>query len=294
MRYSFIDANKALVPIERQCELLGVSASGYYAWKGRPWSGRRVADEGYLNQIRVQFALSNRTYGSPRMTAELRAGGASIGRGRVARLMRENGLKAVQRQRYRRTTDSHHLHPVAENLLDQDFSCARPNQKWGADISYLRTREGWLYLAIVVDFYSRRIVGWAVSDRLKQELALAALQKAVTQRRPVTTPIHHSDRGSQYCAGDYQKYLRDHGLESSMSGKGNCYDNAMVETVFKSIKSELVWQILFNTRIEATLALEKYIDRFYKPRRRHSALGYCSPIEFEMINATTTELMSLY
>lgn len=195
--------------------------------------------------------------------------------------MRENGLKALQKRRFKRTTDSNHHHPIAPNVLDQDFACDGPDQKWGADISYIWTSEGWLYLAIVLDLYSRRIVGWATSDRLKKGLATTALSKAIAIRQPELGLIHHSDRGSQYCAYEYRDLLNKHGFIASMSGKGNCYDNSMVETVFKTIKNELIWRTVLQTRKEAIIQLGKYIDGFYNHRRRHSALGYKSPIKFE-------------
>jgi putative transposase len=215
------------------------------------------------------------------MHAELREEGLTVGRHRVARLMRENGLKALQKRRFKMTTDSHHNCPVAFNILDQNFTCNGPDQKWGADISYIWTAEGWLYLAIVLDLYSRRIVGWATSDRLKKGLALRALNQAILMRQPPAGLIHHSDRGSQYCSDDYRRLLQSHSLTASMSGKGNCYDNAMVETVFKTTKSELIWRASYETRACAKSALGQYIDGFYNPRRRHSALGYQSPITFE-------------
>jgi len=234
-----------------------------------------------LAHVRSAFALSNGTYGSPRMTRELQDQGLRVGRRRTARLMRENDLRARQPRRFKRTTDSLHAFPVAPNLLDQDFAAERPNQKWGADLSYIWTQEGWLYLAVVIDLFARRVVGWAVSDRLHRELALAALRRALAVRRPAIGLIHHSDRGSQYCSIEYQAELRKHGLQISMSGKGNCYDNAMVETFFKTLKSELVWRARFQTRSEAREALARYIDGFYNPTRRHSALNFVSPASFE-------------
>ena len=281
MRFRLIDANKAAIPIDRMCGLLGVSVSGFYAWKDRGPSQRQLDDMVLLAHIRSQFASSHETYGVPRMHVELREDGVSVGRHRVARLMRDNGLKALQKRRYKKTTDSHHGGLVAANLLDQDFTCDAPDQKWGADISYIWTAEGWLYLAIVLDLYSRRIVGWATSDRLKKDLALNALRRAIALRGPPPGLIHHSDRGSQYCSDDYQRLLKVQGIVPSMSGKGNCYDNAMVETVFKTIKSEMIWRTSFQTRSAAELALGRYIDGFYNPRRRHSALGYKSPVSFE-------------
>jgi len=287
MKFLLIDAEKAGLPIDRMCRLLDVSVSGYYAWKQRGPSQRQLDGMIFLAHIRAHFATSNGTYGSPRMHVDLCEDGLQIGRHRVARLMRDNNLKANQKRRFKKTTDSHHGGVIAANLLDQDFTCDEPDRKWGVDISYVWTAEGWLYLAIVLDFYSRRIVGWAVSDRLKKGLALNALRRAIAVRAPLSGPIHHSDRGSQYCSGDYLRLLKDQGMIPSMSGKGNCYDNAMVETVFKTIKSELVWRTSYQSRRQAELAIGQYIDGFYNPRRRHSALGYKSPIEFEAGMAVT-------
>jgi len=292
MTFQLIDANKAALAIDRMCDLLEVSVSGYYAWVHRQPSRRQLNDMVYLAHIRAHFEMSNGTYGSPRMHAELIDEGLVIGRHRTARLMRDNGLKANQKRRFKKTTDSNHGGPVAPNLLDQDFACDGPDRKWGVDISYVWTRQGWLYLAIVLDLYSRRIVGWAVSDRLKKELPLKALLRAIAVREPDPGLIHHSDRGSQYCSDDYQRLLVAHNIVPSMSAKGNCYDNAMVETVFKTIKSELVWRTSFQTRHQAEKAIGHYIDGFYNPRRRHSALGYKSPIIFEAMMAKT-DTMSL-
>lgn len=287
MRFQLIEAKKADMPIERICALLHVSVGGFYAWRRRGPSRRQLDDMVFLAHIRARFAESNQTYGSPRMHVELREEGLVIGRHRTARLMRDNSLKANQKRRFRKTTDSNHGSPVAANLLDQDFACDGPDRKWGVDISYVWTAEGWLYLAIVLDLFSRRIVGWAVSDRLKKDLALTALRRAITIRRPEPGLIHHSDRGSQYCSHDYQRLLKAHDMIASMSGRGNCYDNAMVETVFKTIKSELVWRTSFQTRRQAEMAIGRYIDGFYNPMRRHSALGYKSPIVFEATMAET-------
>jgi len=293
MRFQLVDANKAAMPVERMCALLDVSVSGFYAWKTRVPCRRQLNDLMLLAHIRAQFATSNQTYGVPRMFEELREEGVQAGKHRIARLMRDNGLRALQKRRYKKTTDSTHGSPVADNLLEQDFQCNDPDEKWGVDISYIWTAEGWLYLAFVLDFYSRRIVGWAVSDRLKKDLALNALRKAIALRNPPAGLIHHSDRGSQYCSYDYQRLLKAHHMVPSMSGKGNCYDNAMVETVFKTIKSELIWRTMYQTREAAEKALGRYIDGFYNPRRRHSALGYKSPITFEAIMAKTKR-MSLH
>jgi len=255
MRFELIDAAKKEFPVQRLCKVLDVSPSGYFAWKGRPACRRQRDDMVLLAHVRSAFTLSNETYGSPRMVHELRDNGLSIGRRRVARLMRENGMKARQKRRFKRTTDSLHAFPVAPNLLDQDFAAAGPNQKWGADISYVWTREGWLYLAVVIDLFARRVVGWATGDRLPKELALSALRRAIAVRRPAAGLIHHADRGSQYCSLDDQAELRKHGVLVSMSGKANCFDDAMVETFFKTLKSELVWRTVFQTRAEATAAI---------------------------------------
>ena len=281
MRFALIDQAKEQFPVQRLCSVLGVSQSGYFAWKDRPACRRQRDDLVLLAYARSAFALSNGTYGSPRMTRELQDNGFAVGRRRTARLMRENDIKARQKRRFKRTTDSEHSWPVAPNIIDQDFAADRPNQKWGVDISYVWTREGWIYLAVVIDLFSRRVVGWSVGDRLHRRLAIAALQTALTMRRPPEGLIHHSDRGSQYCAVDYQATLRRHGVRISMSGKGNCYDNAMVETFFKTLKSELVWRTTFFTRADAERDIARYIDGFYNPVRRHSALDYLSPAQFE-------------
>lgn len=281
MRFRLIDQAKKEFPVHRLCKVLDVSQSGYFAWKDRPASRRQRDDMVLLAHVRSAFSLSNGTYGSPRMTRELQDDGFAVGRRRTARLMRQNGLYARQKRRFKRTTDSHHAWPIAPNIIDQDFTASKPDEKWGADISYIWTREGWLYLAVVIDLYARRVVGWAVGDRLHRKLALAALRKALMMRLPSEGLIHHSDRGSQYCSIDYQAELRRHGIFISMSGKGNCYDNAMVETFFKTLKSELVWRTVFHTRAQAENAIARYIDGFYNPIRRHSALDFLSPAQFE-------------
>ena len=224
MRFSFIDAKKVEFPVARLCEALEVSQSGYFVWKSRPASESQCKDMVLLAHIRERFCLSRETYGSPRMHADLIEDGIIAGRHRIARLMRDNNLKARQKRRFKKTTDSDHGGPIAPNHLDQDFAATAPDQKWAADISYIWTTEGWLYLAIVLDLFSRRIIGWAVSDRLKKDLALSALRRALVLRRPKTGILHHSDRGSQYCSYDYQLILDRHGFIISMSGKGNCYD----------------------------------------------------------------------
>lgn len=233
MRFELIDAAKKDFPVQRLCKVLGVSSSGYFAWNERPACRRQRDDMVLLAHVRSAFAVSSETYGSPRMVHELRDSGVAIGRRRVARLMRENGMKARQKRRFKRTTDSLHAFPIAPNLLDQDFAATGPNQKWAADISYVWTREGWLYLAVVIDLFARRVVGWATSDRLHKELALSALRRAIVIRRPTAGLIHHADRGGQYCSTEYQAELRRHGIQISMSGRGNCYDCENMQAVWR-------------------------------------------------------------
>ncbi len=281
MSFAFIEAEKASFPISRMCQTLGVSQSGFFAWRERPACRRQRHDMVYLAYIRTAFALSNGTYGSPRMHRDLIDDGHRIGRHRTARLMRENGLVARPERRFRRTTDSQHAWPAAPNLIAQDFRAEKPERKWGAGISYIWTAQGWLYLAVVIDLHSRRVVGWATSDRLKRSLAVEALRRAIVNRNPAPGLVHHSDRGSQYCSVDYQAELRKRGILISMSSKGNCYDNSMVETFFKTIKSELIWPIAWHTREQAENAIARYIDGFYNPVRRHSSRGFKSPIAFE-------------
>lgn len=280
MTFGFIEAEKASFPISRMCYVLGISQSGFFAWQERPACRRQQQDMVYLAHIRTAFALSKGTYGSPRMHRDLVDDGHEIGRHRTARLMRENQLIARQKRRFKRTTDSEHAWPVAPNLIAQDFASDGPDRKWGADISYIWTEEGWLYLALVPDLCSRRVVGWATSDRLKRDLAVEALRRALVARNRGPELVHHSDRGSQYCSVDYQALLRKRGILISMSGLGNCYDS-MVETSFKTIKSELIWPVAWQSRQQAENAVARYIDGFYNPVRRHSALGFKSPIQFE-------------
>ena len=281
MSFAFIEAEKARFPIGRLCRTLGVSQSGYFAWRDRPACHRQRADLVHLAHIRAAFALSNGTYGSPRMHRDLVDAGHVIGRHRTARLMRQNGLVARQKRRFKRTTDSEHAWPVAPDRVAQDFAAEAADRKWGADISCIWTAKGWLYLAVILDLHSRRVVGWATSDRLKRDLAIAALRRALATRNPPAGLLHHSDRGSQYCSVDYQAMLRARSIRISMSGKGNCYDNSMVESFFKTIKSELLWPVAWQTREQAENAVARYIDGFYNPVRRHSSLRFQSPIAFE-------------
>ncbi len=281
MRFAFVDEHRSHVPVERLCNILNITSRGYRAWRDRPVSQRQRDDLILLAHIREQHRLSLGSYGRPRMTEELKELGLNVGHRRVGRLMSQNGLKVVRTRKYRATTDSNHRFNIAPNRLNQNFIAERPNQKWAGDISYIWTREGWSYLSVVLDLHSRRVIGWATSNRLKLDLAMRALDNAIALRAPPAGCIHHSDRGSQYCSHDYQKRLRQYDIKPSMSGKGNCYDNAAVETFFKTIKAELIWRQKWQTRQQLEVALTQYIDGFYNPRRRHSTLGGKSPIAFE-------------
>lgn len=285
MRFAFVEEHRSQISVHRLCHIMNVTSRGYRAWRRRPLSKRQRQDMVLLAHIREQYHLSLKSYGRPRMTLELQGIGLSVGHRRVGRLMRQNNIYAVRTRKHKVTTDSNHTFNIAPNLLDQDFSADKPNQKWAGDISYLWTREGWLYLAVVMDLHSRRVVGWAVSDRLKQDLALQALNRAFALRNPEPGCIHHTDRGSQYCAHDYQKRLKQLKFQVSMSGKGNCWDNAVSETFFKTLKAELIWRNAWQTRQQLTDALFKYSNGFYNIRRRHSTLGGISPAQFEQITA---------
>ena len=233
-----------------------------------------------LAHIKEQSRLSLNSYGRPRMTEELKELGLEVGHRRVGRLMPQNNISVIRTRKHKVTTDSNHKFNIAPNLLNRNFSADQANQKWVVDISYIWTREGWLYLAVVLDLHSRRVIGWAVRNRMKRDLAIRALNMAIALRRPPKGCIHHSDRGSQYCSRDYQKILRQHDFEISMSGKGNCYDNAAMETFFKTIKAELIWRHSWPTRRAAEIAIFEYINRFYNPRRKQSALGRSKSLGF--------------
>ena len=277
MSYGFIAENVADFPVQVLCEVLGVSRSGYYAWAKRPESARSLGDTALAGAIRNAHAASRGRYGSPRVHAELRAQGRQVGRKRVARLMRGMGLAARRQRRFRRTTDSRHGFAVALNLLQCDFRAAAPDRVWLADITYIGTAEGWLYLAAVLDLFSRKIVGWAMAEHLGHDLALAALNMAVASRRPGPGLVHHSDRGVQYAAHAYRRRLLAQGMLCSMSRKGDCWDNAPMESFFATLKGELVEQRDYLTRAEARADVFQYIEGFYNRRRRHSAIGYLTP-----------------
>lgn len=282
MRFAFIHEQRASWPISLMCRLLGVSRSGYYSWRRRPVSMRKMADKALMVAIKSVHQASRGVYGSLRVFWRLRQLQWRCSRKRVARLMRQSGLRGKRKRRFRpRTTHSNHALPIAPNLLNQDFSATVPNQKWVSDISYIDTAEGWLYLAVIIDLHSRKVVGWAMHKRIDRFLVLAALDMAVRSRKPAPGLIFHSDRGSQYASADFQNTLVAHGMVASMSGKGNCYDNAPVESWFASLKVECVDGIRYKSRKEARSSLFDYIEIFYNRQRLHSSLGYLSPLAYE-------------
>ncbi len=281
MKFAFIAVEKAAFPVRCLCRTLGVSRAGFYAWQERAPSARARADERLGLEIAAIHAESRQRYGSPRVHAELVDRGHRAGRKRVARLMRHRGLAGRRRRRFRATTDSHHAFPVAPNILARQFEQPTPDAAWVTDITYIPTGEGWLYLAVILDLCSRFVVGWALSERISRELTLAALDMALVQRRPRQGLVHHSDRGSQYASGDYQQALAAEGIVCSMSRRGNCWDNAVAESFFATVKVELVHDATWATRAAARTALFEYIEIFYNGQRRHSALGYLSPRAFE-------------
>jgi transposase InsO family protein len=272
-------------PVKELCAAFGVSRSGYYAWLARPPSARAQADAQLTEQLCAAHDASRRTYGSPRLVVVLRRQGQTIGRRRVQRLMRAAGRSGLQRRRWLpRTTDSRHDHPIAPNRLAEVPAPRQPDQIWVTDITYVPTDEGWLYVAGVMDRWSRRVVGLAMAGHLRTELVSAALQQARTRRRPAKGCLHHSDRGCQYASQEYRQLLTAHGLEPSMSRPGNCYDNAAMESFWSTLKNELVHRRSFATRAEARTAIFEYVEVFYNRQRLHSALGYNSPVDFETQN----------
>ena len=281
MRYACIDRRRNDYPVRLMCRLLGVSASGYYAWRQRPESARVQRDRALLEKIRRVHAASKGVYGSPRVHAELVAEGVCVGRHKVAQLMRSARLRGCPKRRYRSTTQRDPSHPVARNLLKQDFTADRPDRRWAGDITYVPTRQGWLYLAVVLDLYSRRVVGWSMSRWSDRRLVVNALQMAVEARRPAGPLIHHSDRGGQYTSDDFRNELARHGIDCSMSNTGNCYDNAVVESFFGILKRERVIRVRYRNRDEARADLFEYIEVFYNRKRRHGYLGNISPVDFE-------------
>jgi putative transposase len=282
VKFAFIQQHSSQFPVDLMCSVLEVSRSGYYAWRQRPTSAQATRREELIERIQAVHDDSRQRYGSPRVHAELQAQGMSCSPNTVAKLMRLRGIRSKMRRRFVvRTTDSGHGHPIATNRLNRQFQQSAANQAWAADITYIPTAEGWLYLAAVIDLYSRKIIGWATADHLRAELPATALRMALLERKPPQELLHHSDRGVQYACDDYQQLLAKHGLTASMSRKGNCYDNAFIESFWSSLKYELVYHHRFATQAEARTAIFDYIETFYNRTRLHSSLAYSSPVTFE-------------
>ena len=267
----------------KMCQVLKVSRSGYYNWLKNPISPRKIRDMKLKQKIIQIYQNSRKTYGSPRIYQKLLREGYHIGKKRVERLMQELAIQAVAKRKYKATTDSKHTQPVADNHLNRDFTVERPNQAWVADITYIYTQEGWLYLATIMDLYSRKIIGWSLRERLTKELVIAALHMALKQRNLSTELLLHSDRGSQYASELYQLLLLKHGILCSMSGKGSCWDNAVMESFYRTLKVELIYQNNYQTRREAQRDIFEYIEILYNRERLHYALGYYSPAEYESL-----------
>ena len=271
--------------VEKMARVLEVSRSGYYKWLIRPESSRQQENEELIGRIREIQEDSRYRYGSPRVTEALHQRGYQVGHNRIARLMRGNGLGRRPQKRFRSTTNSKHEFPVAENLLNREFTVAQANQVWASDITFIATAEGWLYLCVVIDLYSRKVVGWAMSTRMTTNLVLAAFMMAIMRRRPPEGLLFHSDRGSQYCSYAFRARMKRYGMVQSMSRKGDCWDNAPVESFFKTLKSELTGYRAFNDRKQARRAIFEYIEVFYNRQRLHSTLGYLTPEEFERLKS---------
>ena len=267
------------------CRLLRVSRSGYYAWRERKPSSRTVRDADLTEKVCESFQASKGTYGSPRIHQDLQAAGERVGRRRVIRLMQQKELCARIPRRFRKTTDSEHDFEIAPNSVNRDFAPKAPNKLWAVDISYVRIWSGWVYLAVVIDLYSRRVVGWSLADHMRTELPLDALVQAVQFREPEAGLVHHSDRGSQYASNDYRGFLDANGIECSMSRRANCWDNSCVESFFATIKKELIYRHTWPTEQAVAKAIHEYIE-FYNVRRRHSTIGNVAPIEYELAMAS--------
>lgn len=277
MKYAWIRDQRQDYPLASLCRLLDVSTSGYADWLASGGPSQWLSDVQLLVLVRSTFAEFDGAYGAPRIYRELRAKKHPVSKERIRRLMKQAGLKARHKRRYKVTTDSKHSLPVAPNLLNRQFAVEKPDQVWTTDITYIPTQEGWLYLAVVMDLYTRAIIGWAMDSRMTRELTINALRMAWFRRHPEAGVLHHSDRGSQYCSHDYQQLLRSYGMTASMSRKGNCWDNAPMESFFNSLKNERVFHRCYANRAEAKADLFDYIEVFYNRKRRHSSLNYESP-----------------
>ena len=283
MKFQFMERHQGIHSVEMMARTCQVSRSGYNAWKSRPASARSLMNERLIEEIRsIQNEVDHR-YGSPRMTEELRRRGYQVGENRVARLMRESKLGRRAKKRYRSTTDSKHRLPVAENLVNREFTVPAPNMVWASDLTYVSTAQGWLYLCVIIDLYSRKVVGWSMGTRMTSELMISAFIMACMHRKPPAGVIFHSDRGSQYCSEAFRRCLASQRMRRSMSRVANPWDNAPVESFFKTLKSELCGDRAFGSRAEARSAIFEYLEVFYNRKRLHSTLGYSTPEEYEQI-----------
>lgn len=285
MRYRFIDQHKKVWPIYLMCQVLNVSRSGFHDWRTRSAGERQRSNADLDPQIRRIFANHKQRYGAPRIVDELNDLGLNCSKNRVARRMKVMGLRAIQAKKFKVTTDSNHSKPIAQDLIEQDFTATQANEKWVSDITYLWTDEGWLYLAVVMDLYSRAIVGWSMQRRMTQQLVVDALTMALFRRKFPKNTIIHSDRGSQYCSAAYQKLIKEAGLRCSMGRRANCYDNAAMESFFHTLKVELVHRDRYATRRSASAAVFEYIEVYYNRKRKHSAIGHQIPMQFEQQRA---------
>jgi putative transposase len=284
MIFSFIQEHAEQWPVSVMCQTLDVSPQGFYAWRQRPTSQQQLRREALVVEIRDAHAECKQRYGSPRIHAELvRGRNVKCSVNTVAKLMRQEGIRAKSVKKFRHTTDSNHSLPVAENTLAREFDAQGPNERWVADITYIPTREGWLYLAAVEDLYSRMVAGWSMADHMESRIVVDALEMAILRRFPDEGLLAHSDRGSQYASDHYQRLLVRHGIECSMSEPGQCWDNAPMESFFATLKKELVHHEDYQTRAEAKASIFEYVETFYNPKRRHSSLGYLCPAEFERL-----------
>jgi transposase InsO family protein len=284
MKYGFMEDHRGIYRLKKMCTVLKVSRSGYYAWRKRKPSKRQEANKWLLERIREVYRKSRRIYGSPRITEGLNDQGIPCGKNRVARIMKDNGIRAEIRRKFNKTTDSRHSYPASVNLLVDGSERGR---MWASDITFIPTREGWMYVAAVMDVDSRKIIGLSIKDRLTQELTTDALKQAIRRQKPCKGLIHHSDRGKQYASYEYRDLLKRYGIRSSMSRSGNCYDNAHIESFWSTLKRELVHQQRYRTREDARLSIFEYIEVFYNRFRKHSALGYKSPEQYGKLVCAT-------
>jgi putative transposase len=282
MRYAFIKEHRQQWTVVLMCKVLEVAVSGFYDWWGRPKSKRSQENEKLTEQILMFHCGSRCTYGSPRIYKDMKGAGHSVSENRVARLMKLKGIRGKAKRKFKTTTTSKHQRPRVENLVKQDFQTSQPNKLWVSDITYIATLEGWLYLAVILDVFSRKVIGWAFSERLTDDLVLTALRMAKQQRSTLNNLIYHSDQGSQYASHDFQASLKQNDITQSMSGKGNCYDNALAESFFATLKTEADG-LPYTTRQQATTSIFSYIETFYNPKRPHSSLNYLSPNDFDKV-----------